>query len=784
MRVVIQALVGRAFTGALRLWGLAGLGVALANPLTAGGRADAQTITRDFSVCFTSGVQSCTQLTLATTAFYIDGSTRIGTAVDVYVKHNEGAAPDAAAVSALTGFYFAYAGASVTPVGGADVSDESGLVTPLILPEGDYSSPFPLNAGGWSQLARSSTSTSASPSFDNYLSFSNTLTAYDELTGRVNTQYIGGCGAAAGSGALDAVYTTELWTCGEGNYWFTTFTEAWFDADLVNTVGVSTYALFDGADYGVAAFCDRYLDTNTSFGDADGSFTNLGDVCASSNTGGDNGGGDNGGGDNGGGDNGGGDNGGGTPGGPGTPVPEPSSLWLLLTGAAMLLGSSARVLKAQVASCPLVPRIMQAARLHAENSTRVLRVDEVPVPKPAANQVLVRVHAASVNPVDWKLQDGGDLPLLSIPGGDFAGVVVAVGSGVTGYRCGDAVAGTVDQGAQGGSYAEYMVAPLEALVRKPERFSMQEAAAYPTVAIAAWRFLIAGAQVQRGERVLVHGAAGGVGSMVVQMAKARGAYVIGTASARNHAYLRSLGADSLIDYSTTPFETVVRNVDVVVDAVGGETLARSYGVLRKGGRLVSPGGAVDMARCTAAGIVCPARAPWDVQRGLDYAAPLIAAQQLRVHVDSAYTLASIMAAQQHSRSGRTRGKVVVDMNADAHAAAMQPLAAYLEGHATGSRSAFERAFAADAMLVGIKDGQYRQWPASEYVRISSSGRAPADEAQRRRRVESLRVTGTVATAILRLEYPDMLAWDHMTLIAQGGEWRIAVKAYDAQTPGR
>jgi len=128
--------------------------------------------------------------------------------------------------------------------------------------------------------------------------------------------------------------------------------------------------------------------------------------------------------------------------------------------------------------------------------------------------------------------------------------------------------------------------------------------------------------------------------------------------------------------------------------------------------------------------------------------------------------------------------VVVDMNADAHAAAMQPLAAYLEGHATGRRSAFERAFAADAMLVGIKDGQYRQWPASEYVRISSSGRAPADEAQRRRRVESLRVTGTVATAILRLEYPDMLAWDHMTLIAQGGEWRIAVKAYDAQTPGR
>jgi len=769
MRHVLQAVLGRAFAGALRLWGLVGLGVALAQPLTSGGVAQAQTTTRDFSVCFTSGVQSCTLLTLATTAFYIDGSTRIGTAVDVYVKHNEGAAPDAAVVSALTGFYFAYAGSSVTPVSGADVSDESGLVSPLILPEGDYSSPFPLNAAGWSQMARSSTTTSASPTLDNYLAFSNTLTAYDELTGRLTTQYIGGCGAGAAGGTLDAVYTTELWTCGDGSYWFTTFTDAWFDADLVNTVGVSTYALFEGADYGVAAFCDRYLDSNTSFGDADGTFTNFGDVCSASSTGG---------GDNGGGDNGGGDNGG------GTPVPEPRSLLLILTAAAMMLGSRARVLAAQATSCTLVPRIMQAARIHLKDSARVLQVDDVPVPTPAANQVLVRVHAASVNPVDWKLQDGGDLAPLSTPGGDFAGVIVAVGPGVSAWRCGDAVAGTVDQGAQGGSYAEYVVAPVEAIVRKPEQYNMHEAAAYPTVAIAAWRFLIAGANVQRGERVLVHGAAGGVGSMVVQMAKARGAYVIGTASARNHAYLRQLGADSVIDYTSTRFENVARNMDVVVDAVGGETLDRSYGVLRKGGRLVSPGGAVNMARCQAAGIVCPARAPWDVQRGLTFAAPLIAAKQLRVHVDSVYTLANVMAAQQHSRSGRTRGKVVLDMNAAATDAAMQPLLAYLEGHATGKRAAFERAFASDGMLVGIKDGQYRQWPAAEYVRVSGSGRAPADEAQRRRRIESLRVTGSVATAVIRLEYPDMLAWDHMTLIARNGEWRIAVKAYDAQTPGR
>src|SRR5690606_2509837 len=128
----------------------------------------------------------------------------------------------------------------------------SGLVAPLVLPDGDYSSPFPLNAAGWSQMARSSTTTSATPTFDTYLSFMNVLTAYDELTGTLATQYIGGCGAAGAAGALDAVYSTELWTCGDGTYWFTTFTDAWFDADQVNTVGVTTYALFEGADYGVA----------------------------------------------------------------------------------------------------------------------------------------------------------------------------------------------------------------------------------------------------------------------------------------------------------------------------------------------------------------------------------------------------------------------------------------------------------------------------------------------------------------------------------------------------
>ncbi|MBL0937593.1 MAG: hypothetical protein IBJ03_01790 [Gemmatimonadaceae bacterium] len=318
MRHLVQALLST-LNVELRVWGVAavlGSSALAGSALLPGQVAQAQTFTRDFTVCFSSGVQSCTWLSLTTTAFFDNGNTRIGTAVDVYVKHNEGSAPDAAVMSALTGFYFAYAGGVVAPVSGADVSDESGLVAPLVLPEGDYSSPYPLNAGGWSQMARSSTTTSGTPTFDTYLSFTNALTAYDDVSGTTTSQYIGGCGVGAANGAIDPVYTTEMWTCGEGSYWFTTFTSAWFDANQINTVGVTTYGIFAGADYGVAAFCDRHLDTNTSVGDADGTFMNFGDVCS--------------------------------PGGedpPPTTVPEPSSAGLMAVGFVCLARQASRRLR-------------------------------------------------------------------------------------------------------------------------------------------------------------------------------------------------------------------------------------------------------------------------------------------------------------------------------------------------------------------------------------------------------------------------------------------------------
>jgi NADPH:quinone reductase-like Zn-dependent oxidoreductase len=327
---------------------------------------------------------------------------------------------------------------------------------------------------------------------------------------------------------------------------------------------------------------------------------------------------------------------------------------------------------AHAGACAKAPTSMRAARIHAAGGPEALRIESVPVPVPAAGEVLVRVHYASINPVDWKLQERGRLPFPTIPGGDFSGEVIALGSGVTDFACGDLVAGSVDQTERSGSYAEYVTAPTTEIVRKPAAFTMAEAAAYPTVAVAAWRYLVQAANVQRGERVLVQGGAGGTGSVIVQIAKARGAYVIATASAANHDYLKSIGVDQVIDYRTTRFEDVVRNVDVVVDTVGGDTLVRSEQALRDGGRLVTLVGSVPAQICDRRRVLCPATPPWDVNGGLDAVAPLIAAGKVRINIDRTYPLAAIVQAQEHNRSGRTRGKIVVDMGVSTETSRQSP----------------------------------------------------------------------------------------------------------------
>lgn len=242
----------------------------------------------------------------------------------------------------------------------------------------------------------------------------------------------------------------------------------------------------------------------------------------------------------------------------------------------------------------LNPRYMKAIHLHNYGSEH-LRYEEVPSPQTGPGQVLVRVHAASVNQIDAGKASGAARYLFPltfpwIPGGDFAGTVEMVGAGVTDWQPGTDVYGTCEAvgnlPAYGGTYAEYIVVPAANLAVKPATLSFAEAAAVPIAALTAWQALQA-TQLQAGQTILIHGGAGPVGGFAVQFAHLLGARVLATASAQDLDFVRSLGAQEAIDYHTTPFETVLHQVDAVLDVVGGDTQQRSFDVLKSGGYLIA-----------------------------------------------------------------------------------------------------------------------------------------------------------------------------------------------------
>src|SRR3954464_1444869 len=222
----------------------------------------------------------------------------------------------------------------------------------------------------------------------------------------------------------------------------------------------------------------------------------------------------------------------------------------------------------------------------------VLEVGEAEVPTPLPTEIRVRVAAAGVNPVDWKTRAGAGMAKVIGPppftvGWDVAGTVDAVGVGVTRFAVGDMVFGMPWFPRAAGGYGEFVTAPSRHFAHRPAGLSEVEAAGLPLAGLTAWQALVDIAGVQPGQRVLVHGAAGGVGHLAVQIAKARGAYVIGTASAAKHELLRSIGAHELIDHHSQDFADTVREVDVVLDALGGANWARSLRTLRPGGTLIS-----------------------------------------------------------------------------------------------------------------------------------------------------------------------------------------------------
>jgi NADPH:quinone reductase-like Zn-dependent oxidoreductase len=339
----------------------------------------------------------------------------------------------------------------------------------------------------------------------------------------------------------------------------------------------------------------------------------------------------------------------------------------VLTAALLALPIAKPALAA--GACPdTLPETMRAIRIAGYGGPDKLTLDTIPVPKPGPGEVLVQVSAASVNPIDWKLREGfakswWPLDLPAVLGRDIAGTVVAVGSGAGSWKCGDAVVASLSSSGQGG-YAEFVPIGTGDLATKPANLTWREAAAYPLVALTAWQAVVQSGKVKQGERVLVHGGAGGVGAMAVQIAKLQGAHVITTASARNHDYVKSIGADEAIDYKATAFEDVVKDADVVIDTVGGDTLKRSPKVLKRGGRLVSIAGRLPPEECAAVQITC-ASERLSGSGTLETISGLFAQGRLRINIDAAFPLAKAAEAQELNRAGHTRGKIVLDVRDDA-----------------------------------------------------------------------------------------------------------------------
>lgn len=286
-----------------------------------------------------------------------------------------------------------------------------------------------------------------------------------------------------------------------------------------------------------------------------------------------------------------------------------------------------------------------------------VKIQNVPVPQPKSGQVRVRVRAAGVNPVDWKMAVFlKHVPGLHIAGRDFAGVIDAVGPATDGWHVGDAVIGMAARGS--GSYAEYALASVKSIAHKPVRMSFEEAAGMPVVGETAWRAIVTVGNVQPGQKVLIHGGAGGVGSSAVQIARARGAYIIATASPRNDNFLKSLGVSRVIDYHKTRFEDVLSGLDMVLNTVKPEYNERSIGVLKPGGILVSIVGTPPARKCAAAHIRCAVtgRATGAM---LPHVVDLANAGKFHVHIDHEMTLAQVNAAWDLSRSHHTRGKIIL-----------------------------------------------------------------------------------------------------------------------------
>ncbi len=314
--------------------------------------------------------------------------------------------------------------------------------------------------------------------------------------------------------------------------------------------------------------------------------------------------------------------------------------------------------------------MMYAVSINEFGGPDVLRYQEVPRPQPTDNQLLVKIHAAGINPVDWKTRMGRGMahqPGFTLPyilGWDISGEVVEVGANVDSFSVGDQVFGMIGFPGEGAAYAQYAAVNPDHIARKPRTLSHIEAGAIPLVALTTWQALFDTADLQPGQRILIHAAAGGIGHIAVQLARWRGAEIWGTASAKNATFLKELGVDHIVDYTAAPFEDQVEDMQVVFDTVGGEITLRSFKTLQVGGFLVSIQGHpdVDLARDTPAGLSSKRILVQTNADQLKVISSLIDEGHLKPHISTVLPLANAGEAHRLSETGHTRGKIVLEVS--------------------------------------------------------------------------------------------------------------------------
>lgn len=332
---------------------------------------------------------------------------------------------------------------------------------------------------------------------------------------------------------------------------------------------------------------------------------------------------------------------------------------------------------------------MRAARISRYGPPEVFSIDDVPVPRPGPHDVLIEVHAASVNPVDWKIRSGDQRALIHyrLPwtlGLDVSGRVTEVGRRVTRFRVGDEVYGSPTH-RRPGTYADYVAVDERALALKPRRLTHFEAASIPLVGLTAWDALVVGGRLRAGDKALIHAGSGGVGTFAIQLAKALGAHVATTTSARNVELVRSLGADEIIDYREQRFDEVLNGYDFVLDAIGGQTRDRSLHILKRGGRLSTLVGGFPEETAKRGLVLGPVFALSQLasvtlrgaMRGvsvyhvlresegqmLDAVTRYIDEGAIRPVIDRVFPLEEIADAHAYSESERARGKIVIAVRA-------------------------------------------------------------------------------------------------------------------------